>query len=83
MAFKLITVLCATLAFANAGLLAQTAYSAPVAHYAAAAPVAHYSSAPAVSHVYSSIGAVQTQQRAVLAHGKPPHLVYLMAFLSG
>lgn len=73
MAFKLITVLCATLAFANAGLLTQTAYSAPVAHYAAsAAPVAHYSSAPAVSHVYSSIGAVHTQQRAVLAHGKLP-----------
>ncbi|XP_055313997.1 cuticle protein LPCP-23-like isoform X2 [Sitodiplosis mosellana] len=55
MAFKLITVLCATLAYANAGLLAQTAYSAPVAHY---------SSAPAVSHVYSSVA----HQPAVLAH---------------
>lgn len=60
MAFKLITVLCATLAFANGSLLTQTAY--------AAAP-AHYSSAPAVSHVYSSIGAV-SHQPAVLAHGK-------------
>lgn len=69
MAFKLITVLCATLAFTNAGLLTQTAYSAPATHYAAA-PVAHYSSAPAVSHVYSSIGAV-SHQPAVIAHGKP------------
>lgn len=42
MAFKFVTVLCATLAFANAGLL-----QAPIA----------YSSAPAVSSVYSSIGA--------------------------
>lgn len=61
MAFKLITVLCATLAFTNAGHLTQTAYSA--------APISHYSSAPAVSHVYSSIGAV-SHQKSVLAHGK-------------
>lgn len=40
MAFKLLTVLCATLAFAHGGYLAPAAYS----------------SAPAVSHVYSSIG---------------------------
>ncbi|XP_031636789.1 cuticle protein LPCP-23-like [Contarinia nasturtii] len=40
MAFELITIFCATLALAHAGLLAQPAYSA----------------APAVSHVYSSIG---------------------------
>lgn len=45
MAFKLITVLCATLAFAHGGLLAPAAYS----------------SAPAVSHVYSSIGSVSHQ----------------------
>lgn len=55
MAFKLIIVLCATLAFTNAGLL-----TAPAA----------YSSAPAVSHVYSSIGSVQQHQPAVIAHGK-------------
>lgn len=45
MAFKLITVLCATLAFVHGGLLAPAAYS----------------SAPAVSHVYSSIGSVSHQ----------------------
>lgn len=42
MAFKFITVLCATLAYANAGLIQS--------------PIAAYSSAPAVSSVYSSIG---------------------------
>lgn len=42
MAFKLITVLCATLAFAHGGLLAPAAYSP----------------ANEVSHVYSSIGSI-------------------------
>lgn len=56
MAFKLITVLCATLAFAHAGLLAPAAYS----------------SAPAISHVYSSIGHQPTviAHQPVIAHGK-------------
>lgn len=47
MVFKVITVLCATLAFARAGLLA--------------APAIAYSPANEVSHVYSSIGAVAHQ----------------------
>lgn len=48
MVFKVLTVLCATLAFARAGLLA-------------AAPAIAYSPANEVSHVYSSIGAVAHQ----------------------
>lgn len=51
MVFKVLTVLCATLAFARAGLLA-----APAVAYSPA-----YSPANEVSHVYSSIGAVAHQ----------------------
>lgn len=47
MVFKVLTVLCATLAFARAGLLAGQAVA--------------YSPANEVSHVYSSIGAVAHQ----------------------
>lgn len=47
MVFKVLSVLCATLAFAQAGLLA--------------APAVAYSPANEVSHVYSSIGAVAHQ----------------------
>lgn len=68
MAFKLITVLCATLAFAHGGLLAPAAYTAA------------YSSAPAVSHVYSSIGSLSHQpqlisQGKILIH----HFFFLLA----
>lgn len=54
MVFKVLTVLCATLAFARAGLLA-------------AAPAVAYSPANEVSHVYSSIGAVSHQP--IIAQG--------------
>lgn len=48
MVFKVLTVLCATLAFTRAGLLA-------------AAPAIAYSPANEVSHVYSSVGALSHQ----------------------
>lgn len=57
MAFKLVTVLCATFAFAHGGLL-PTAYTQ-----------AHYSPANEVSHVYSSVGSIGHQPVAI-AHGK-------------
>lgn len=53
MLFKVFTVLSATIAFAQAGLLA--------------APAVAYSPANEVSHVYSSIGAVAHQP--IVAHG--------------
>lgn len=56
MVFKVLTVLCATLAFARAGLLA--------------APAVAYSPANEVSHVYSSIGAVSHQP--LVAQGLEP-----------
>lgn len=53
MLFKVLTILSATLAFAQAGLLA--------------APAVAYSPANEVSHVYSSIGALAHQP--LVAHG--------------